>query len=296
MKEKAENLQTNSVAIQNTKTCSDWLLAVFNGFSVEDFFYEEYGVDYFETNFDIFCEWEESFHRYLDEHLTDVNRDICKALYYNLAGNNQDELFGQGTSLAQDWQDYMARHEGEKFSPIFMSYIDTSKVGLEEVKTATELFDTVIAEGITVANEAANEMADSMTQEMMDDAQQEMDSYNQKIEELQNEEIAGESYPVAVSLIIDGTGNNVQFEALVMLGEDEIEYAIGHRGVVYSGESRKAIYESQYAVYGATTDGLNVAGFMLVRDDSKNGAKFGIDTLETESVYIDAEEYSDFTE
>lgn len=81
-----------------------------------------------------------------------------------------------------------------------------------------------------------------------------------------------------------------------MLDEDSIERAIGLRGIVYSGDSRIAVYESQYAAYGVTTDGSNVAGFMLIRDDSKKGMTFGIDTLETKGVYIDAEEYSDFTE
>lgn len=81
-----------------------------------------------------------------------------------------------------------------------------------------------------------------------------------------------------------------------MLGEDSIEYAIGLRGAVYSEDSRISIYQSQYAVYGVTTDGSNVGGFMLIRDDSKNGAKFGLDTLETKGVYIDAEVYDDFTE
>ena len=35
---------------------------------------------------------------------------------------------------------------------------------------------------------------------------------------------------------------------------------------------------------------------MLVRDDSKNGAKFGMDTLKTKGVFIDAKAYSDFAE
>lgn len=35
-------------------------------------------------------------------------------------------------------------------------------------------------------------------------------------------------------------------------------------------------------------------GFMLIRDDSRKGAKFGIDTLETKGVYNDAQECSEF--
>ena len=287
----AENLKTSSVALQNNKTCLEWLSAMYDGFDVADFFYEEYGMEYLETNYEAFYVWEENFGQYLAEHLTDVNRDVCEALYYNLARKNEDELFGKGTSLAEDWQNYMARHEGEKFAPIFQRYINTNEYGLEDIQAATELFDTVIAEGIEAANEAVN----SYNQEIIDSLQREIDSYNQKINELQNKEVAGESYPTVVNLMTDGTGNNVQFEAIVMLGEDSIEYAIGLRGVVYSEDSRKAIYDSQYAVYGVTTDGSNVAGFMLIKDDSKNGAKFGIDTLETKDVYIDAEEYSDFT-
>lgn len=287
-----EDLKTNSFSIQNNESCGEWLeFAIgYGGRYIEDFLYEKYGMEYLETYSEMVYVWEESFCIYLDEHLTDDNRSVCEALY-NLAQQNEDELFGQGTSLAEDWQNYMARHEGEKFAPIFKRYVNTDKVGLEEIKTATELFDTVIAEGIAAANEAVN----SNNQEMVDSLQQEIDSYNQKINELQNKEVAGESYPTVVNLMTDGTGNNVQFEAIVMLGEDSIEYAIGLRGVVYSEDSRKAIYDSQYVVYGVTTDGSNVAGFMLIKDDSKNGAKFGIDTLETKDVYIDAEEYSDFT-
>lgn len=221
--------------------------------------------------------------------MTDVNCDVCEALY-QLA--QRDELFGQGTSLAEDWQNYMKRHEGEKFAPIFESYIDTSEVGLEDIQSATETFDTVIAEGIETANEAVN----SHKQEMIDSLQQEVDSYNQTISELQSKEVAADSYPTKISLITDGTGNGVQFEMITMLDEDSIERAIGLRGIVYSGDSRIAVYESQYAAYGVTTDGSNVAGFMLIRDDSKKGMTFGIDTLETKGVYIDAEEYSDFTE
>lgn len=287
-----EDLKANSFSIQNNESCGEWLeFAIgYGGKYIEDFLYEEYGMEYLETIDEAVYIWAESFGLYLEEHLTDDNRGVCEALY-NLAQQNEDELFGQGTSLAEDWQNYMARHEGEKFAPIFKRYVNTNKVGLEEIKTATELFDTVIAEGTAVANEAVN----SNNQEMIDSLQQEIDSYNQKIEELQNKEIAGESYPVVVNLMTDGTGNNVQFEAFVMLGKDSIEYALGLRDVVYSGDSRKAIYDSQYAVYGATTDGSNVAGFMLIRDNSKNGAKFGIDNLETKDVFIDAEEYSDFT-
>lgn len=293
---KIKDLKTNSFSVQNDKSCGEWLkFAIgYGGKDIDGFLYEEYGTEYteyLETNADALYIWLDSFSLYLTEHLTGGNLSVCEALY-NLAQQNEDELFGQGTSLAEDWQNYMARHEGEKFAPIFERYVNTSKVGLEEIKTATELFDTVITEGTMVANEAVN----SNNQEMIDSLQQELDTYNQKIEELQNKEIAGESYPTVVNLMTDGTGNNVQFEAFVMLGEDSIEYAIGLIDIVYSGESRKAIYDSQYAVYGATTDGSNVAGFLLIRDESKNGAKFGIDTLETKGIYIDAEEYSDFTE
>lgn len=288
-----EELKANSFSIHNNQSCGVWLEFAIGsqGKYIEEFLLEEYGMEYLETNYDMVYVWQESFSQYLYEHLTGDNWSVCEALY-SLEQQNQDELFGQGTSLAEDWQNYMARHEGEKFAPIFKRYVNTSKVGLEEIKTATELFDTVMAEGTTVANEAVN----SINQEMIDSLQQEIDSCNQKIEELQNKEIAGESYPTVVNLMTDGTGNNVWFEAFVMLGEDDIEYALGLRDIVYSGENRKAIYDSKYAVYGATTDGSNVAGFLLIRDESKNGAKFGIDTLETKGVYVDAEEYSDFTE
>lgn len=251
----------------------------------------KYGMEYLETNYEMFYVWEENFCLYLDENLTDVNRGVCEALYYNLARKNEDKLFGQGTLLAEDWQNYMTRHKGEKFAGIFGGYINTNKYGLEDIKSAMEMFDTVIAGGIETANKAVN----SYNQEVIDSLQQEIDSYNQKISELQNKESAVESYPTAVNLITDGTGNGVQFEAIVMLGEDSIEYAIGLRDIIYSGDSRKAVYESQYVVYGVTTDGSNVAGFMFIRDDSKNGAKFGIDTLEMKGVYIDTEEYSAFT-
>jgi hypothetical protein len=277
-----EDLKANPFSIPNNESCGEWLELAIGGYG-EEFFYEEYGDEAVYI-------WVESFYLYLEEHLTDDNRGVCEALY-NLAQKNEDELFGQGTSLAEDWQNYMARHEGENFEPIFKRYVNTNKVGLEDVKTATELFDTVIAEGIMVANEAVN----TNNQEMIDSLQQAIDSYNQKIEELQNKEIAGESYPVVVDLMTDGTGNDVWFEALVMLGEDNIEDVIGLGDILYSGDSRIAIYDSQYAGY-SVTDGSNVLGFMLIRDDSKNGAKFGIDTLETNGVYIDAEEYSDFTE
>lgn len=287
----AENLKTDSIALENNKTCLDWLSLMCDGFDIEYFFYEEYGMEYMEGNSEALYTWADCFNQYLEENLTDVNRGVCEALYYNLARKNEDELFGQGTSLAEDWQNYMARHEGENFAPIFKSYINTNEVGLEDIKPATELFDTVIAEGIETANEAVK----SYNQEIIDSLQQEIDSYSQKIDEFQNKEIAAENYPTVVNLITDGTGNGVQFEAIVMLGEDSIEYAIGLRDIVYSEDSRKAIYESQYAVYGVTTDGSDIAGFMLIRDDSKNGTKFGIDTLETKGVYIDAEEYSDFT-
>ncbi|MFW5631786.1 MAG: hypothetical protein ACOCMZ_01370 [Acetivibrio ethanolgignens] len=76
---------------------------------------------------------------------------------YNLARKNEDKLFGQGTLLVEAWQNYN---------------------GLEDIKSSTEMFDTVIAGGIETANKA-------------------------------------------VSLITDGTGNGVQFEAIVMLGEDK---------------------------------------------------------------------------
>ncbi len=285
-----ENLKTISVSFQNNTNCHEWLEAMCNGFNIE-MLIDEYGMEYMENNSEAFYAWGEAFNQYLAENLTDDNRSVCEALYYNLARKNEDELFGQGTSLAEDWQNYMARHEGEKFAPIFERYINTNEVGLEDIKSATELFDIVIAEGI----ETANETVKSYNQEIIDSLQKEIDSYNQKIGELQNKESAVESYPTVVNLMTDGTGNGVQFEAMVMLGEDSIEYAIGLRDIVYSGDSRKSIYESKYAVYGVTTDGSNVAGFMLIRDDSKNGKKFGIDTLETKGVYIDAEEYSDFT-
>lgn len=100
----------------------------------------------------------------------------------------------------------MARHEGEKFAPIFKLYINTNEYGLEDIQAATELFDTVITEGI----EAANEALKSYSQEKIDSLQQEIDSYNQKIEELQNKEIAGESYPTVANLMTDSTGNDVQ--------------------------------------------------------------------------------------
>ena len=287
-----EDLKAKSFSILNDGTCGEWLELIVRyggGKYIDEFIYEEYGMEYLETNGDVIYTWSESFASYIDGHLTGNNWSVCEALY-NLVQQNEDEVFGQGTSLAEDWQNYMARHEGEKFAPIFKSYVNTKKVGLEEIKTATELFDTVIAEGTAVANETVN----LVIQEMIASLQQEIDSYNQKIEELQNKEIAGESYPTVVNLWTDGTGNSVQFEAFVMLGEDSIEYALGLRDIVYSGDSRKAIYDSQYAVYGATTDGSNVAGFMLIRDNSKNGEKFGIDMLDTKDVYIDAEEYSEF--
>lgn len=289
-KKEAENLQKNPVTFLNNQTCGEWLSVMFKGYDgIEELLIKTYGEEYLQTNEETLYVWGESLTQYLDEHFTDVNIDIYAALY-ELMNQNEDELFGQGTSLAEDWQNYMARHEGEKFAPIFESYVNTDKVGLEEIKTATELFDTVVAEGMAVVNEAVN----TNNQEMIDSLQQAIDSYDQKIEDLQNKEIAGKSYPTAISLITDGTGNEVQFEAFVMLGEDDVEYAVGLRDIVYSEDSRISIYESQYAAYAVTTDGSNVAGFMLIRDDSGKGAKFGIDTLETKGVYIDAQEYSDF--
>lgn len=268
-------LKANPFSIQNNETCGVWLERVIDGDS----------IDYDSS-------WSDAFFSYCYKNLTDVNYEICRALYYNLHLQYEDELFGQGTSLAEDWQNYMARHEGEKFAPIFEDYIDTSTYNLADVQAATKLFDTVIAEGIQAGNDAVV----SHTQKKIDSLQQDIDSDNQKIEELQNKEVAGESYSTVVNLITDGSGNNVQFEAFAMLGEESIEYAVGLRDIVYSEDSRKPIYDSQYAVYGVTTDGSNIAGFLLIRDNSKNGAKFGIDTLETKGVYIDAKEYSDFAE
>lgn len=288
-KSEAENFKMDTDIFENNKACYDWLVVMYEGAHIE-FIFDDYDMEQLETNYEMLYIWEEYFYQYLYENFIDVEREICEA-FYHLAQQHEDEVFGQGTSLAEDWQDYMARHEGEKFAPIFQSFIDTSVYDLEDIQAAAETFDSVIAEGIDVANEAVN----ASRQEMLNSLQEEIDSYNQKIEELQNKEIAGESYPTVVNVMTDGTGNNVQFEAFVMLGEDSIEYAVGLRGIVYSEDSRKAIYDSQYAVYGATTDGSNVAGFMLIRDDSKNGEKFGIDTLETEGIYIDAEEYSEFT-
>lgn len=196
-----EDLKTASDFFQNNETCGEWLEAVLYVGIEEILYSKEYTMDDEENVY----VWIDVFHQYLEENLTDVDRDICEALYYNLARKNEDELFGQGTSLAEDWQNYMARHEGEKFAPIFNGYINTDEYGLEDIKAATELFDTVIAEGIESGNEAVN----SLHQESIDNLQQQIDSYNETIEELQSKEIAGESYPAVVDLITDGTGNNV---------------------------------------------------------------------------------------
>lgn len=227
---------------------------------------------------------------YVYENLTYGDIDVSEALYY-LALNKEDEQFGQGKSLAEDWQDYILRHDGEDFLGIFDGYAEVNKMSLDDIRNATEHIDTTIAAGI----EFSKEESAGQIQENKESLQESIDYYSQKLEELQNQEVT-EKYPTKISLITDGTGNAVNLERIVMLGEDSIEYEISLKGVVYSEDSRKAVYESQYVVYGVTTDGSDIDGFMLVRDDSKNGAKFGMDTLKTKGVFIDAKAYSDFAE
>ena len=59
-------------------------------------------------------------------------------------------------------------------------------------------------------------------------------------------------------------------------------------------DTRISIYDSKYAAYVMTDDGSSGHGDFLIRDNSKNGTKLEMDTLDTKGVYIDAQKFEDF--
>lgn len=225
---------------------------------------------------------------YIGENFSSFDKSVAKALY-TLANNGEDEVFGQSSSLAEDWNAYMARHEGEKFSPIFKSYFNTGKYGLEEIGAATVEIDTIITEAITEANSFIEKMREEEAQLFLTN----IDSYNQKLDELSDVSYEGDSYKAVIDLITDDTGNTVWLETIVLLSEDDMEYGFACEAAMLEGENRAVIYESSYSGY-SLSDNKSRLGYLFFRDDSKKGVKLSLDGLKTKGVYIDVTEIEDF--
>lgn len=225
---------------------------------------------------------------YLRENLSNFDWGVAEALYV-WSANSGDAEFGQAASLAEDWNAYMARHEGEKFSPIFKQYFNTGKYGLEEIGAATVEIDTIIAEATTGANSFIEKLREEEAQLFLTD----INNYNQKLEELADVSYEGESYKAVIDLITDATGNAVWLETIVLLSEDDMEYGFGCELAMLEGENRAVIYESSYSGY-CLSDNNSRLGYLFFRDNSKNGVSLSLDGLKTKGVYIDVTEIEDF--
>ena len=220
--------------------------------------------------------------------LSDTERAICSVLE-DEAYSEKDPEFGNDTSLAQDWQGYADRHTSDELQKLFNTG-QTRNCGRSDVDAATAKFDVMISDTVDAINTKLDELAEEKKNSLQDDLSTKKD----ELEKLQKKDSKGETYTAKISLITDSTGNGVAMEAITLLGKDSIEYAIG---IIYGGadkDTRISIYDSKYAAYVMTDDGSSGHGDFLIRDNSKNGTKLEMDTLDTKGVYIDAQKFEDF--
>lgn len=284
MQAELDELKSDDSHIENNLTWYEW----WESREAEYMFKEKLGSqmpsdnEYVEACWNILCdEMREN---------SDSRENEIYHIFVRKIENGDDTEIGNNTSLAQAWQDYVARHQGEDVMKEFYENSGVRTSDINVINNVTAGYD----EKISNAVEKMNAKIDEIKEKKEDSLQESIDSENEKLEKLEQKDTKGETYTAKVSLITDSTGNGVAMEAITLLGKDSIEYAIG---IIYGGadkDTRISIYDSKYAAYVMTDDGSSGHGDFLIRDNSKNGTKLEMDTLDTKGVYIDAQKFEDF--
>lgn len=205
------------------------------------------------------------------------------------------------TGETQEYYDHLMRLFGA-------GYVDCETITMEE--SCKELLEVMAFYGEKVSNEEpfleAARAYDALIEEHRDEMlalkedernssianiQEEIDSRNETIAKLQAEANGENGYKIAINMMTDETGNNVQVEYIMLLGEDKVARKLPvYAHILDYCEYPITIYDSNYYGYVLSDGKSNSFEYLFFRDSSGKGLELSFDDLDTKGIFVDAKD------